>query len=81
MSKSLKNFTTIKEFLGHYNYREMRFLFLLNRYDKKMNYNPDTSLDEPRAKDKQFQVFFRTAKEIIRNFDMRDNPQRFTDKD
>jgi len=30
MSKSLKNFSTIKEYLSEYNFRELRFLFLMN---------------------------------------------------
>lgn len=81
MSKSLKNFTSIKDFMTEYNYREMRFLFLLNQWDRVMNYNPDTSLDEARAKDKQFTNFFRTAKGIVRNFDMKTHQQKWNEKD
>jgi cysteinyl-tRNA synthetase len=74
MSKSLKNFSTIKEYLSEYNHREMRFLFLLNQWDKPMNFNPETSLEEARAKDKVFKDFFRTAKSVIKLFDIKTHP-------
>lgn len=81
MSKSEKNFTTIQDFMTQYNYREMRFLFLLNQWDNVMNYNPEDSLKEARAKDKQFMNFFRGAHAIVKNFDIKKNPQKFSEKD
>lgn len=71
MSKSLKNFSTIKEYLSEYNHRELRFLFLMNQWDTKMNFNPETSLEEARSKDKEFKNFFRTMKAIIKEFDIK----------
>ncbi|CDR95494.1 cysteinyl-tRNA synthetase, putative [Babesia bigemina] len=40
MSKSLKNFISIKELLNRYNRRQLRILFLTSRYDGTLNYNP-----------------------------------------
>jgi cysteinyl-tRNA synthetase len=43
MSKSLKNFTTIKEMLKIYTAKQVRFLFLIHKWNQKMNYSPDDS--------------------------------------
>ncbi|GIX64106.1 cysteinyl-tRNA synthetase [Babesia caballi] len=40
MSKSLKNFISIKQLLSRYNKRQLRILFLTSRYDGTLNYNP-----------------------------------------
>ncbi|GFE55768.1 cysteine-tRNA synthetase [Babesia ovis] len=40
MSKSLKNFISIKQLLSRYNKRQIRILFLSSRYDGTLNYNP-----------------------------------------
>jgi cysteinyl-tRNA synthetase len=42
MSQSLKNFTTIREFLKKYNVRQIRLLFLLHQWDQSMDLNEDT---------------------------------------
>ena len=52
MSKSLKNFTTISEGLQNYSANQIRILFLLNAWDKPMNFS-DTQLQESAAKEKQ----------------------------
>ena len=39
MSKSMKNFITIKALLKTYNARQLRLLFLLQNYEKLMNYS------------------------------------------
>uniref|UniRef100_A0A8C9LPZ6 tRNA synthetases class I catalytic domain-containing protein n=1 Tax=Piliocolobus tephrosceles TaxID=591936 RepID=A0A8C9LPZ6_9PRIM len=41
MSKSLKNFITIKNMLKTYTSNQIRILFLLNRWDGFMNFNPN----------------------------------------
>ena len=41
MSKSLKNFTTIREALEHHSARQLRLMFLL-QWDKNMNYSDQT---------------------------------------
>ena len=42
MSKSLKNFTTIREALEHHSARQLRLMFLLQAWDKNMNYSDQT---------------------------------------
>lgn len=42
MSQSLKNFTTIKEFMKKYNARQIRILFLLHHWNKPMELNNET---------------------------------------
>lgn len=81
MSKSLKNFIKIKEFTKTYSPKQLRFLFLLQKWDKIMNFDPATSMTEATAKDKQFKEFFQQAKAIIRNFDIKKNPQKWDETD
>jgi cysteinyl-tRNA synthetase len=38
MSKSLKNFSTIKEILSVYSSKQIRFLFLIHQWNTLMNY-------------------------------------------
>ena len=51
MSKSLKNFITIKAILGKYNARQVRFVFLLHNWSSLMNYS-DATWVEATAKEK-----------------------------
>lgn len=71
MSKSLKNFSTIKEYLSEYNYWEIRFLFLLNQWDTLMDFNPETSLEQAQSKDFEFKAFFRSVKQITQLYDIK----------
>ena len=41
MSKSLKNFITIKEILEKYNSNQLRLLFLMHKYNHTMDYSED----------------------------------------
>ncbi|KAF7458533.1 cysteine-tRNA synthetase (CysRS) [Cryptosporidium felis] len=66
MSKSLKNFKTIREVLKDYSPRHIRMLFLLHRWDAPMNYSPETSLQEAVAVDKTFVNFFANIKARLR---------------
>ncbi|OII72991.1 cysteinyl-tRNA synthetase [Cryptosporidium ubiquitum] len=66
MSKSLKNFTTIREILKENSPRHVRILFLLHRWDAPMNYSPETSLQEAIAVDKTFVNFFANVKARLR---------------
>jgi len=52
MSKSLKNFITIKDILGKFNARQVRFLCLIHRWDALMNYKPETSMPEAVEKER-----------------------------
>jgi cysteinyl-tRNA synthetase len=65
MSKSLKNFITIRQVAAAYGPRLIRFLFLMQAWDRPMNYS-DTSLMEAQKKDKQFSEFFANVKARIR---------------
>jgi cysteinyl-tRNA synthetase len=66
MSKSLKNFTTIREGLKNYTPNQIRMLFLLNSWDKPMNFS-EKQLQESAAKEKQFHEFFQNLKMILRD--------------
>ena len=43
-----------------------------------MNFDPETSMQEAIQKEKQFAEFFQQAKGIIRNYDIKKNPQKWT---
>jgi cysteinyl-tRNA synthetase len=45
LSKSLKNFKTLRELLNHHSPRLVRLLFLHYNYDAPINYDPDTIWD------------------------------------
>ena len=60
MSKSLKNFISIKQILEHYTPRQMRMLFLLHGWNVTMNYSPENSFPEAVRKDQQFDEFFKS---------------------
>lgn len=65
MSKSLKNFVTIREALQKYTARQLRFLFVNQLWDKPMNFS-DSVMSEAIAKEKQFQNFFKIVKNVLR---------------
>ena len=66
MSKSLKNFITIKHILTEYSARQVRFLFLLHNWDSLMNYTTEKSMPEAVEKERQFSEFFKNFKAILR---------------
>ncbi len=57
MSKSLKNFLTIRDCLSFSTARQIRLLFLLQRWDGTMNYSDD-SLKESIARENTLKEFF-----------------------
>lgn len=83
MSKSLKNFITIKSMTKRYSARQIRLLFATRRYDTVMDYHPTAEeLGVPQSEvqgagsmaaiallDKRFQEFFISVKSALR-----DNP-------
>ena len=71
MSKSLKNFVTIKEILKKYPAKQLRFLFLIHQWDRLMDYDMETSFDEAKRKEEQFDNFFKNVKAIIRQCDVK----------
>ena len=65
MSKSLKNFVTIRQALESCTARQMRMLFLLRSWENVMNYSA-AMLEEVRMKEKTFTEFFLLVKQIQR---------------
>eukprot|EP00934_Nitzschia_sp_Nitz4_P006791 Nitzschia sp. Nitz4//scaffold171_size48012//24696//27029//NITZ4_007125-RA/size48012-processed-gene-0.13-mRNA-1//-1//CDS//3329538701//6781//frame0 len=66
MSKSLKNFITIRQALAEHSPRQLRFMFLMQPWDKPMNYS-DQTVDDAKAKEKYFKNFFGAVKSVLRN--------------
>ena len=46
MSKSLKNFISIKQLIKMESPRSVKLFFFMHRYDVVLNFDPDTSLTE-----------------------------------
>jgi cysteinyl-tRNA synthetase len=65
MSKSLKNFITIRQALEEHSPRQLRIMFLMQPWDKPMNYS-DQTVDDAKAKEKYFKNFFGAVKSILR---------------
>eukprot|EP00946_MAST-07B_sp_MAST-7B-sp1_P002233 g2233.t1 len=66
MSKSLKNFTTIRKGLQSYSANQIRLLFLVNAWDAPMNFSED-QLAQSKALEKQFHEFFQNIKVTLRD--------------
>jgi len=66
MSKSLKNFITIQEALQSYTARQIRFFFLLHKYEASMDYSAK-GLAHACEVEKTFAEFFHTVKAILRS--------------
>ncbi|CAN8064943.1 unnamed protein product [Agarophyton chilense] len=66
MSKSLKNFITIENWLQRYNARQIRLAFLGHRYNAPMNYT-DHGMEEAINLDRSFMDFFGTLKAMLRH--------------
>jgi len=66
MSKSLKNFLSIKGVLERHSARQIRILFLLQPWNAKINYS-ENSLREAASKEKAFKEFFMNIDVEIRN--------------
>lgn len=65
MSKSLKNFVTIKEALTIYSNKQIRLMFLLHSWSDTINYSSDT-MKPAIAIEKTFDEFFLTVEDIKR---------------
>ncbi|CAG8471591.1 45_t:CDS:10, partial [Diversispora eburnea] len=64
MSKSLKNFITIKQALEKYTSRQLRFCFLLHQWDSKLDFK-DSSLAEAKNIETILNNFFVNVKALI----------------
>nr|CAG4707670.1 unnamed protein product [Naegleria fowleri] len=67
MSKSKKNFITIREALKYYTARQIRTMFLFRTFDSEMEYSVD-SMEYAKNVEKQFQEFFGNLKVIFRDY-------------
>lgn len=65
MSKSLKNFITIREMLALHPARQVRMLFLLQSWDNNMNFQRIDTMKEVNAKEKHFREFFLRVEQVI----------------
>ncbi|KAJ6219265.1 hypothetical protein RDWZM_005077 [Blomia tropicalis] len=66
MSKSLKNFITIKEALSKNTARQLRLAFLLHSWKDTLDYSDNTMTDAVNY-EKTVNEFFLTVKDIVRN--------------
>lgn len=73
MSKSLKNFITIRDCLENNSSREIRLLFLSQSWDGTMQYSDD-SLQQAMKWDKTLRHFFMTVDYVINNPNPDPNP-------
>jgi cysteinyl-tRNA synthetase len=81
MSKSLKNFITIKHILSEYSARQVRMLFLLHNWDALMNYTTEKSMPEAVEKERQFAEFFKTVKATLRQCNLAGTVQKWGSRD
>jgi cysteinyl-tRNA synthetase len=64
MSKSLKNFITIRDLLSNFSGTQIRMLFLLQSWDRVMNYNQKDPMNEVDSWIKKLQNFFRKVNNV-----------------
>jgi len=67
MSKSLKNFITIRQALEMHSPRQIRFCFLLHKYNANMDYG-DNTMQHAIITEKFFSEFFHNVKACLRQF-------------
>jgi cysteinyl-tRNA synthetase len=65
MSKSLKNFITIRQALVTHTARQIRFCFLLHKYNATMDYG-DSTMNQAITIEKIFVEFFHNIKAVLR---------------
>lgn len=75
MSKSLKNFITIRECLKRFNARQIRLAFLAHRYDAPMNYT-EHGMEEAVSLDRTLIDFYGGLKASLREISKEDPKKR-----
>jgi cysteinyl-tRNA synthetase len=65
MSKSLKNFITIRQALEVYSPRQIRFCFLMHKYNAPMDYG-DNTMSQAASIEKIFSEYFHNVKAVLR---------------
>lgn len=66
MSKSLKNFITIRQALKEHSARQLRLMFLMQPWDKPMNFS-DQTVGAAKVEESRFKNFFGTVKALLRS--------------
>lgn len=79
MSKSLKNFVSIRGVLESYSARQIRFWFLSQPWHLSMNYS-DESMQDAKSKERTLKEFFLNTRVAIRNQAL-DLPQSWNEAD
>ncbi|CAM6127428.1 unnamed protein product [Calypogeia fissa] len=80
MSKSLKNFITIKQALAIYSARQLRLLFVSQAWDKPMAFS-DAAMRTTIAKEEKLDAFFDNVKRIIRKTHIDNNAMSGEDEE
>ena len=62
-----KNFVTIRQALEVHSARQLRLMFLLQPWDKPMNFS-DQTVGDAVSKEKHFKNFFGKVKEVSQSF-------------
>lgn len=65
MSKSLKNFITIRQALENNTARQLRIMFLMQAWDMPMTYS-DQTVEDAKSKETTFKSFFREVEALAR---------------
>jgi cysteinyl-tRNA synthetase len=76
MAKSLKNFITIRQALEKYTPRQIRIMFLLQQWDRPMNFS-DQTMSEARDKETRFNSFLARVASVERNFPIHASIQKW----
>ena len=76
MAKSLKNFITIRQALETFTAKQIRIMFLLQQWDKPVNFS-DQTLNEARDKENRINSFFARVDQTGRNFPVPTSQQKW----
>ena len=80
MAKSLKNFITIREALTKFSPKQIRIMFLLQQWDRPVNFS-DQTLNEARDKENRINSFFARVDQVGRNMPIATSVQKWDEKD
>jgi cysteinyl-tRNA synthetase len=83
MSKSLKNFTSIKAALKEVGANTLRLYYAQTAYNKVMNFDPEQRYTQAEVIENTFKNFFRKCETYLRTFNenLVELPQKFRDED
>jgi len=79
MSKSLKNFITIRQALETHSPRQIRMVFLLHKYNAPMDYG-DSTMAEALVMENKFVEFFHNVKALLRREGLK-GPQKWAENE